>query len=82
MNNLTFEVKAILGLESTIQEGQPAGLPDGRPDGRTEKLGIEPATTQSELGLGLRLAIYIMNILKLYTHIGKKKTLEFGSYLK
>ena len=78
MNNLTFEVKAILGLESTIQEGQPAGFPDGRPD----KLGIEPATTQSELGLGLRLAIYIMNILKLYTHIGKKKTLEFGSYLK
>ena len=64
MNNLTFEVKAILGLESTIQEGQPAGFPDGR------------------LGLGLRLAIYIMNILKLYTHIGKKKTLEFGSYLK
>ena len=35
MNNLTFEVKAILGLESTIQEGQPAGLPDGQPAGRT-----------------------------------------------
>ena len=33
MNNLTFEVKAILGLESTIQEGQPAGFPDG---GRTD----------------------------------------------
>ena len=56
MNNLTFEVKAILGLESTIQEGQPVGFPDGRPAGRMEKLGIEPATTQLELGLGRSLA--------------------------
>ena len=39
----------MLDLESTI--------PDGRPVGRTEKLGIEPATAQLELGLGLGLAI-------------------------
>ena len=38
----------MLDLESTI--------PDGLPDGRTEKLGIEPATAQLELGLGLSLA--------------------------
>ena len=52
-NNFAFEVKVILGLESTIPEGRPAG----RLAGRTEKLGIEPATAQLELGLGLSLAI-------------------------
>ena len=39
----------MLGLERTI--------PDGRPDGWTKKLGIEPATAQLELGLGLSLLI-------------------------
>ena len=37
----------IQGLESTIPEGRLAG--------RTEKLVIEPATAQLELGLGLSL---------------------------
>ena len=45
MNNFAFEVKVILDLESTIL------------DGRTERLGIEPATAQLKLGLGLSLAI-------------------------
>ena len=35
----------------------------GRPAGRTEKLGIEPATAQLELGLGLSLAKYISAVL-------------------
>ena len=52
-NIFAFEVKVILGLESTISEGRSAGLPAGR----TEKLGIEPATAQLELGLGLSLTI-------------------------
>ena len=42
----------MLDLESTI--------PDGRPAGRTEKLGIEPATAQLELGLGLSLAMKVI----------------------
>ena len=49
INNMAFEGKVILSLESTIPEGRLAG--------RTEKLGIEPATAQLELGLGLSLAI-------------------------
>ena len=53
------------GLESTIL--------DGRPVGRTEKLGIEPATAQLELGLGLNLAIYLM---KLYSIIYKAYNLS------
>ena len=40
----------MLGLESTIPEDRPAG--------QTEKLGIEPARAQLELGLGLSLAIF------------------------
>ena len=50
MNNFPFEVKVMQGLESTIL--------DGRPVGRTEKLGIEPASAQLELGLVLSLAIW------------------------
>ena len=42
----------IQGLESTIPEGRLAG----RLAGRTEKLVIEPATAQLELGLELSLA--------------------------
>ena len=48
INNFAIEGKVILGLESTT--------PYGRLAGRTEKLGIEPVTAQSELGLGLSLA--------------------------
>ena len=51
--NFDFEVEVILGLESTIPEGRQAG--------RTEKLGIEPATAQLELGLGLSLAIFCLH---------------------
>ena len=40
----------MLGLESTILDGR-------RPAGRTEKLRIERAAAQLELGLGLSLAI-------------------------
>ena len=47
----------MLDLESTIPDGRPAGLSAGPSAGRTEKLGIEPATAQLELGLGLSLAI-------------------------
>ena len=36
------------------------GRPAGRPVGRSEKLGIEPATAQLELGLGLSLAIKML----------------------
>ena len=43
----------MLDLESTIPNGRLVG----RPTGRTEKLDIEPATAQLELGLGLSLAI-------------------------
>ena len=46
MNNFAFDVKVILGLQSTI------------PEGRTEKLGKEPSTAQLGLGLGLSLAKY------------------------
>ena len=45
----------MLDLESTIPDGRPVG----RPAGRTEKLGIEPATAQLELGLGLSLAMKV-----------------------
>ena len=48
-NNFAFEVKVILGLKSTIPDGRPAAC-------WTEKLGIEPATAQLELGLGLSFA--------------------------
>ena len=50
-NNFAFEVRVILGLESTI--------PDGLPACRMDKLGIEPATAQLELGLGLSLAMKV-----------------------
>ena len=42
INNIAFEGKVILSLESTNPEGRPAG--------RMEKLGLEPATAQVELG--------------------------------
>ena len=44
-NNSAFEVKVILGFESTIREGS------------MEKLGIEPATILLKPGLGLSLAV-------------------------
>ena len=54
-NNFTFEVKVILGLESTIPEGRP-GRPACPTAGRPEMLGLEPASAQLELGLRLSLA--------------------------
>ena len=44
----------MLGLESTIPDGR-------RPVGRTEKLRIERAAAQLELGLGLSLAKTLKN---------------------
>ena len=44
----------MLGLESTIPDGR-------RPAGRTEKLRIERAAAQLELGLGLSLAKTMKN---------------------
>ena len=44
----------MLGLESTIPDGR-------RPAGRTEKLRIDRAAAQLELGLGLSLAKTMKN---------------------
>ena len=49
INNFAFEVKVILGLESTIPEGRPAGLPDGEAGNRTSYSPVG-AGTGAELG--------------------------------
>ena len=52
-NNFTFEVKVILGLESTIMDGQPAGSSAGRTDGEAgNRTSCSPvgAGTGAELG--------------------------------
>ena len=54
MNNLTFEFKAILGLESTIQEAQPAGGPASRPT-------LWNSTFQAENDLDLKGKVVSLN---------------------
>ena len=63
INNFAFEVKVILGLESTILDGRPDGEAGNR-------------TSTAQLGLGLGLSLAISPILQLMrTHIGLKHVL-------
>ena len=44
-------------LNEVCKQIMESTIPNGRMAGRTKKLGIEPATAQFELGLGLSLVI-------------------------
>ena len=48
LNNYTFDLHAVLALESTIPDGRPVGL---------DLMGIKPTQPSLKLGLGLSLAI-------------------------